>query len=109
MAFLWICTILGTIGGGLMLLMAILLPGASAPQQGAMAAVAVGCAVIPYVFTRAIESWNVDRWRENVLAALRQGGTAPVAGSEPIDPHRGDRAPVGAERIDPLPPRLVQK
>jgi hypothetical protein len=53
LVLLWIVTLLSTCVGALTLFSAI---GAqAAPAQGAAAAVACGLAVIPYVFTRAIE------------------------------------------------------
>lgn len=52
-ALLWIVTLLGACIGGFLLFAAF--SAQAAPAQGAAAAVAVGCAVIPYVFTRAVE------------------------------------------------------
>ena len=58
-AICWIITLLGAVVGGFILLTAF--AAAAAPAQGAAAAVAVGCAVIPYVFTRACESLHKPR------------------------------------------------
>jgi hypothetical protein len=50
---LWIVTIVSTCLGGITLIEA--LNAEAAPGQGAAAALACGFAVIPYVFTRAVE------------------------------------------------------
>lgn len=50
----WVAALLGAVIGGFLLLSAITVP--AAPGQAAAAAVAIGCAVIPYVFARACES-----------------------------------------------------
>lgn len=52
-SLLWLATLLAASFGGLLLMQA--LTAEAAPAQGAAAAVACGFAVIPYVFTRAIE------------------------------------------------------
>lgn len=51
--FLWVITALACIPSGALLLLALVAQGA--PQQAAGAAIAVAVAVIPYVFTRAVE------------------------------------------------------
>jgi hypothetical protein len=51
----WFITLAGCGIGGLLALDMLLATDASAPQQGAAAAMACAFAVIPYVFTRAIE------------------------------------------------------
>lgn len=53
LALLWIATLVSTCVGGLVLFSAI--NANAAPAQGAAAAVACGLAILPYVFTRAIE------------------------------------------------------
>ena len=50
---LWLVTMLSTCLGGYLLFGALF--AGAAPAQAAGAAVAVGFAVIPYVFTRSIE------------------------------------------------------
>lgn len=56
----WLATVLGSILG-LFILAATVVFSDSAPQQAAGAALAVACAVIPYVFSRACESLFVAR------------------------------------------------
>jgi uncharacterized membrane protein len=53
MKALWVITALAAALGGCALVLAIF--AGSAPQQAALAAIAVALAVIPYVFTRAVE------------------------------------------------------
>ena len=55
-ALLWLVTLIATCVGGLILFSAI--SATAAPAQGAAAAVACGLAIIPYVFTRAMEGMN---------------------------------------------------
>lgn len=55
-ALLWLITLLATCVGAVVLLMAF--NAEAAPAQGAAAALACGCAIIPYVFTRAVEGMN---------------------------------------------------
>jgi hypothetical protein len=57
MIFIWILALLGSIAAGLTLFGGILFSN-GAPQQAAAAAIAVGFAVIPYCFARAIEKLN---------------------------------------------------
>lgn len=52
--FFWVLTIIGSVIGGFFMVDALLV-STSAPQQGAAAAVAVGFAVLPYVFARACD------------------------------------------------------
>ncbi|ONG55729.1 hypothetical protein BKE38_08665 [Pseudoroseomonas deserti] len=55
--FFYVLTIIGALIGGFWLLMAIF--GAkSAPQEAAAAAIAAACAIIPYVFARAVQEIN---------------------------------------------------
>lgn len=53
-AFLFVLSGLGALGGGLLLLFTIA-SSMSAPQQAASAAIALGLAVIPYTFARAFQ------------------------------------------------------
>lgn len=57
-ALSWILTLLSTCVGGFFLLSAAF--ASAAPAQGAAAALACGFAVLPYVFTRALESMAKD-------------------------------------------------
>jgi hypothetical protein len=52
MTFLWVLTIIGSVLGGLTLFASIFFTN-GAPQEGALAAVAAGFAVIPYCLARA--------------------------------------------------------
>lgn len=55
-SLLWLVTLLSACVGGFLLFAA--LNAEAAPAQGAAAAVACGFAIIPYVFTRAIEGMS---------------------------------------------------
>lgn len=68
-----VVTIIGSLIGAFLLFVSFVMD--SAPQQGALAAAAVGFAVIPYCITRAIqmltdESENLLR---NVVSEIRRG------------------------------------
>jgi ABC-type phosphate transport system permease subunit len=56
----WILTILGTVVAGLFLAGALFASN-GAPQEAAAAALAAAFAVVPYVFTRAIQAMGRDR------------------------------------------------
>lgn len=56
----WLATLAGSTVG-LFILAATVVFSDSAPQQAAGAALAVGCAAIPYVFSRACESLSAAR------------------------------------------------
>lgn len=58
-AISWVVTLISTIAGAAMLWEAV--KTNMAPAQGAAAAVACGLAVVPYVFTRALESLQFPR------------------------------------------------
>lgn len=53
MAFFWVVTLLGSLAGGLGLVISLFL--GSAPQQAASAAISIGFAVVPYCLARSIE------------------------------------------------------
>lgn len=55
MIVLWVLVILGCIGGGLQLLAVVGSSSISAPQQAGAMSIAIGSAVIPYCFARAIQ------------------------------------------------------
>lgn len=83
--FFWVLTIIGSVIGGFFMVDALLV-STSAPQQGAAAAVAVGFAVLPYVFARACdqivaikrEAAALDaNWKSRLIAG-------PPAQSSPI-------------------------
>ena len=62
-----IVTIVGGLIGALLLFLSFAATD-SAPQQGALATVAVGCAIIPYCITRAIELLTANR--EDILRSV---------------------------------------
>lgn len=70
-----IVTIGGSLIGALLLFLSFAATD-SAPQQGALAAVAVGCAVLPYCLTRAIQLLTDKREEilsvDSVLNRLKQ-------------------------------------
>lgn len=71
MSFLWICTLLASVLAGLVLVASVV--GAKgAPQEAAGAAIALCVAVIPYVFTRAIEGIGQASWRREMLKEARR-------------------------------------
>ena len=61
---------------GFLTLVAALLSGASAPQQAALAAIACGMAIIPYVGWRASqiddESRENRKFREEILTLMKE-------------------------------------
>ena len=74
MKFLWVVTLLSSIGGGLVILLT-LATSKGAPQEAAGYAMACALCVVPYVFTRAAQALSrtdpkvhVDR----ILAALER-------------------------------------
>jgi hypothetical protein len=71
MQFLWVCTVLASV------LAAVILVGAlatakGAPQEAAGAAIALCVAVIPYVFTRAVEGIGQVTWGTEMLKEARR-------------------------------------
>jgi hypothetical protein len=77
--FFFFFPIVGSVIGGLLLLFTVLGSG-SAPQQAAGAAMAVGMAVIPYVFARSLQIYSTDqrqkRHEERVRELLERIGDA---------------------------------
>ncbi len=71
MAFFWLATIAAAIAAAMLLAFGLLLGGGGAPQQAAVAAIALAVAVIPYVFTRALDGMAQSSWRKKMLAALK--------------------------------------
>lgn len=59
MKFFYVLTALGAVIGFFLMLAAVF--ASSAPAQAAAAAIGVGCAVIPYVFARAVEKISGPR------------------------------------------------
>jgi hypothetical protein len=66
MKFFWLATAVAA-SFAVVVLLGTLATSTGAPQQAAGAAVAVAVAVIPYVFTRAIEGWQTSTWRQAML------------------------------------------
>lgn len=75
--FFCIVTIVGGLIGALFLFLSFTATD-SAPQQGALAAVAVGCAVVPYCITRAIQLMTDKREEilRSVVSEIRRGSFA---------------------------------
>lgn len=71
LAFFWLCTLLGVLVGGLTFF-GMMMGATGAPQQSAGAAMALCWAVIPYVFTRAIEGFYTSDWRTKMLKATEK-------------------------------------
>lgn len=69
MIFFWIVTILATCAAAFQLFTTWAL-ATSAPQQAAGAALAVGIAAIPYIFTRCLEAIMEASWRDESLKNL---------------------------------------
>ena len=83
MVFVWIIPLLGVAVGGVLMHDAIRY-STTAPEQAAGAALALCCAVLPYVVARAIEGIVLTSWRAKVLAALKMFPTTPtLRGNEP--------------------------
>ena len=55
----YVCTLIGSVIGGLLL--AFSFAGSSAPQQAAGAAMAAACGILPYVFSRALTELRQPR------------------------------------------------
>ncbi len=66
MHFFWLSTGIFAVFAAL-ILFATLAGAKGAPQEPSGAATALCCAVIPYVFTRAIEGWQTTTWRREML------------------------------------------
>ena len=66
MRFFWVCTLLAACIAALVLV-ATLVMAKGAPQEASGAAIALCIAVIPYVFTRAVEGMEAAAWRREML------------------------------------------
>jgi hypothetical protein len=76
----WIVTVLATVAAAFIL--AGSFAGAiSAPQQGALAAIACGTALVPYVFARAVEALGRDGRERRAAASEAKAG--PRLDAEP--------------------------
>lgn len=93
--FLYICTLVGSGIGAFLLLVSAVMAGSS-PQQAATAAVGIGFAVIPYVFTRCVQL--VDDRRLSALRhkeLLEEMRRAKAGASAASDQPEGGRAEGG--------------
>jgi hypothetical protein len=66
------------------ILLGTLATAKGAPQEAAGAAIALAVAVIPYVFTRAIEAFEAAAWREKMLAATESSNANYKIGVESL-------------------------
>lgn len=87
MIVLWILTMLGSIAGAGITYMT-LTTAKSAPQEASGIAFALAAAILPYIFTRAVESILVANWRQELLFAVSKGSgeVRPTARPSKIDP-----------------------
>jgi len=90
--FLFFITILTSIGGGLVLLVGVA-TSASAPQQAAVAGIAIACAVIPYSLARACQLM----WRDKLEERRHQELLDALRGLRPPEPPVKRLADVAAE------------
>ena len=83
----WIVTMLGSVAGA-GIAYVTLTTAKGAPQEASGMAIALAAAILPYVFTRAVESISVANWRQELLAAVSKGaGDAhPTTRPGRIDP-----------------------
>lgn len=109
-AFFYVLTAFGSLIGGFFLLMAFG-SSQSAPQQGALAAIAVAFAVLPYCFARAVE--RGDDAKEKQMAAdlhtiaehyrrIESQERVPIASDPSLPPMRSQR-PAGSSRNPFMP------
>lgn len=70
MKALWIVTLISSSFGALALLVS-LASAKGAPQEAAGAAIACAMAIIPYVFTRAIEAMSARSRQQDVQEVIR--------------------------------------
>jgi hypothetical protein len=88
-AIFWMLTLLGCVVGGFFLFSSFVEKGA--PQQAAAAAIAVGFAVIPYCFARAVSE----------LSAMRKAER--FADQEPVDQPGTVQCPSCGKCVKPRP------
>ena len=83
MWLLWVLVALAALGASGLLVFGVMVAQGS-PQEAAIAAIAVGCAVIPYVFVRAVAEIGAERrMRRAVLEALRASRDETLARLKP--------------------------
>lgn len=71
MQFLWVCTLLASVIAAVVLVGGLTM-AKGAPQEASVAGIALCIAVIPYVFTRAIEGIGHVTWRREMLKEARR-------------------------------------
>ncbi|MCX7366741.1 MAG: hypothetical protein NTV97_33680 [Alphaproteobacteria bacterium] len=76
MIAMWILTLVAA-GFAAMTALGGVVSAKSAPQEAAVAAIALCIAVIPYVFTRALDGIAATTWRKEMLAAAKRASEAP--------------------------------
>jgi hypothetical protein len=99
----WILTILASIAAIAILGTALFGHQLAAPDQVVLAVAGAGIAIVPYIFTRAIQALGRDARRRAAVRSL-PAALAPVAvsGDEPAPP---ETQPSLAPLEDPAPPR----
>jgi hypothetical protein len=80
---LWVLTLIASIVAGLVLVV-VLAAAKGAPQEASGAAIALCIAIIPYVFTRAIEGIVSATWRESILSEVALARTDFKKGTESV-------------------------
>ena len=101
--FCWIVTILASLAAAAVLAAAVFAREFAAPQEAVLAAVGVGIAIVPYVFTRGIQALGRDA-RQRAAGRSLPAAPAPAAEAAPREtpplvvpeepvPSRGEPAP----------------
>jgi hypothetical protein len=80
--FCWIVTILASLAAAAVLAAAVFAREFAAPQEAVLAAVGVGIAIVPYVFTRGIQALGRDA-RQRAAGRLLPAEPAPAAKAAP--------------------------
>jgi len=80
--FCWIVTILASLAGAAVLAAAVFAREFAAPQEAVLAAVGVGIAIVPYVFTRGIQALGRDA-RQRAAGRSLPAAPAPAAEAAP--------------------------
>jgi hypothetical protein len=87
--FLWLCTALGSLLGGVVLLISIA-SAKGAPQEAAGAAIALCLAVIPYCFARSNQLWDYQRIDDAArLANIERALNHIATNTPPLSSHPG--------------------
>ena len=80
--FCWIVTILASLAAAAVLAAAVFVREFAAPQEAVLAAVGVGIAIVPYVFTRGIQALGRDA-RQRAAGRSLPAEPAPAAEAAP--------------------------